>query len=290
MPHSVLSDEAFNQQSNFIHNRSIKCKPHALDKQGGFAHAARDYDHNASLQQDVCQQLVRYSLPHCTSSAPIVDIGCGTGFVTSHIHALSTDRTKIPPIIQLDLAFAMTSRAQAKHPDAPAIQADMHHLPLAECSTGTILSSLALQWAHSPAAVFHEIQRVLTPGGVCAIATLGPRTLQELRTAFQLAEGQDTRVHHFLPAAYLCEQARHASLRTIAHHEACHQRYYPDIYAVMHSTRSIGGHNSRRDRSRYMTPRRVFTQAEQHYRTLYASGQGLPVTWDVYYVLLQKEG
>jgi malonyl-CoA O-methyltransferase len=62
-------------------------------------------------------------------------------------------------------------------------------MPLADNSVAHIFSSLALQWCENIPALMFEIERVLQPGGTAVIATLGPDTLRELRSAWAKVDG-----------------------------------------------------------------------------------------------------
>jgi malonyl-CoA O-methyltransferase len=70
--------------------------------------------------------------------------------------------------------------------------ADMARLPLADASVDLVWSSMALHWAADAAAALREFERVLAPGGLLMLSTLGPDTLKELRAAAGAA-----RVHAF---------------------------------------------------------------------------------------------
>lgn len=65
-----------------------------------------------------------------------------------------------------------------------------------------VVSSMALHWVNNVPGALNEIKRVLKPDGVFVGAMLGEQTLQELRSAFVLAEqereGGVTLFMHFL--------------------------------------------------------------------------------------------
>jgi malonyl-CoA O-methyltransferase len=76
----------------------------------------------------------------------------------------------------------------------PQVCGDMERLPFADALFDMVWSNFAMQWAGSPQRVFAEMHRVLRPGGVCLFSTLGPDTLNELRSAAAQAGG-DVTVH-----------------------------------------------------------------------------------------------
>ena len=67
---------------------------------------------------------------------------------------------------------------------AGAVAADIQSLPFAAATFGSVWCSLCLPWAASPVRALLELRRVLADGGLCLLATLGPDSLQEVRTAF----------------------------------------------------------------------------------------------------------
>ncbi len=63
--------------------------------------------------------------------------------------------------------------------------ADAAALPFADSSFGTVWCNLAALWLDDPAAALAEMRRVLAPGGLLLTATLGPASLEEVRSAFR---------------------------------------------------------------------------------------------------------
>jgi len=68
-------------------------------------------------------------------------------------------------------------------PRPDRIRADAAGLPLRSGSIDLICSHLMLPWSCTPEGALRELGRVLRPGGLLAMATLGPGTLQALGAA-----------------------------------------------------------------------------------------------------------
>lgn len=87
-----------------------------------------------------------------------LDLGCGPGH---YLPLLGT------PVVALDAASAMVRAARSAHPDVPALQADLVHLPFGRSAVAGVWSSKAHQ--HLPAAelpaALAEVHRVLPVGG-----------------------------------------------------------------------------------------------------------------------------
>jgi len=73
-----------------------------------------------------------------------------------------------------------------------AVCASLGRLPFAANSVQLLWANMVLHWADDPRAALAEFQRVLAPGGLLMLSTLGPDTLKELRAA-----AGDARVHRF---------------------------------------------------------------------------------------------
>jgi malonyl-CoA O-methyltransferase len=73
-----------------------------------------------------------------------------------------------------------------------AVCASVGRLPFAANSVQLLWANMVLHWADDPRAALAEFQRVLAPGGLLMLSTLGPDTLKELRAA-----AGDARVHRF---------------------------------------------------------------------------------------------
>lgn len=113
----------------------------------------------------------------------IVDLACGTGFVT---HTLSNWLTPADRIIAMDLVEAPLhttadkwSRwwgANTHRPRLELMATDAASLPLADQSVDLLAMNAGLHHVPSPIAVLREIDRVLRPGGYFALGFEPNRT------------------------------------------------------------------------------------------------------------------
>ena len=178
-----------------------------LDKSGikrSFAAATKTYDSVAELQRTVGRELLQaIDTTHLTGT--LLDLGCGTGFLTGELLA----RSRYETMIALDIALPMLQATQAKLADQSNINyvcADAEHLPLGGQCIDAVLSNLALQWCRNLDAVFTDIKRVLKPDGQLVFSTFGPQTLHELKSAWATVDHyshvnefySETQLKHFL--------------------------------------------------------------------------------------------
>jgi len=147
-----------------------------------FAAASVTYDSVAGLQRTVGKELLD-SIDATKLVGTLLDLGCGTGFLTGELLAYSNHETTIA----LDIALSMLQTTQDKLADKRNVIyvcADAEQLPLAGQSIDSVFSNLALQWCRNLEAVFSGIKRTLKPDGQLVFSTFGPQTLKELKSAW----------------------------------------------------------------------------------------------------------
>jgi malonyl-CoA O-methyltransferase len=144
---------------------------------------ARDYAAQAHVQKDVAARLAEKISEASSMAEPtILEIGCGTGFLTA---ALAT-RIAAARWTITDIAPEMVARASASL-DLPATYRAMdgEHPDPGEVRFDLIVSSLAFQWfADLPASV-DRLARLLNPGGILAFTTMAAGSFAEWHAAHE---------------------------------------------------------------------------------------------------------
>ncbi|TDD40825.1 class I SAM-dependent methyltransferase [Nonomuraea terrae] len=91
----------------------------------------------------------------------VVDVGCGPGHVTAHLHALGLD------VFGVDLSPEMVALARDAHPELRFEVGVMEALDVADASVAGVVANFVI--LHTPPeglpAVVAEFGRVLAPGG-----------------------------------------------------------------------------------------------------------------------------
>lgn len=94
-------------------------------------------------------------------AGPVVDVGCGPGHLTAHLHSLGLDASGI------DLSPEMIAIARRSRPDLRFEVGSMTGLDLGDATVRGLLANYS--FIHTPPAelpaVFAEFARVLAPGG-----------------------------------------------------------------------------------------------------------------------------
>jgi malonyl-CoA O-methyltransferase len=164
------------------------------DRKARIAHAfssrAHTYDDAASLQKLVAGRMaVRMEAVCATPPRRILEVGCGTGFLSERL-ALAFPESDL---LLTDIAPSMLSRCRARLGDRHRYRVLDGERP--ENLTGPfdlIVSSLAFQWFTDLRGGLQELGGLLAPGGRLLFATLGWETFIEWRqvyTDFGLACG-----------------------------------------------------------------------------------------------------
>mgnify|MGYP000011754879 CR=1 FL=1 len=245
-----------------------------------FGAAALRYDSIARLQHDVRRDLLNRFLPQLPTQARVLDLGCGTGRGAQQLLQARPDLS----LCNLDFALPMVRRAAEV---APAVNARAEALPFQAGCFDAVYSSLVLQWCADLPRVMAECLRVLRPGGCLMLATLGPGSLQELRTAWRAVDNWQ-HVHVFLPVTELAAALDGAGLRTVNLWQETRLRHYPSLPAVLRSIRGIGAANSSAGRRPGLMGRQALIRLEQAYAACRDANDQLPVTYEVIFAEVHK--
>jgi malonyl-CoA O-methyltransferase len=117
-----------------------------------------------------------------------LDLGCATA---RGANALA-ERYPAARVLAVDSSAGMLRSAAARAGGSVSVVGgDAERLPLRPHCADLVLANFVLPWCR-PDRLFAEIARVLTSGGAVLFATLGPDSLQEVRTAFGVV---DDRIH-----------------------------------------------------------------------------------------------
>jgi SAM-dependent methyltransferase len=104
----------------------------------------------------LCAELV-----HGAGGGPVLDVGCGPGYVTGHLHDAGVDAFGI------DLSPEMIAIARRDYPDLRFEVGTMTDLDLADGSVAGVLAFWSVIHVpdHAMPGVFEQFRRVLRPGG-----------------------------------------------------------------------------------------------------------------------------
>ncbi|MDR2030893.1 MAG: methyltransferase domain-containing protein [Azoarcus sp.] len=247
-----------------------------------FERAAPAYDRAARVQREAAARLLDFALtqPRPAGVRRILDAGCGTGQALPGLMA----RFPRAHCIAADFSAAMLAHARAF--DAAPLCADIEHLPLADAAVDLYWSSLALQWC-TPATALAEAARVLTPGGTAWIATLGPRTLHELRAAFAAVDDA-AHVIDFANAGHWLDDARAAGFSILSSARTPLCDLAADLRTLLGNIKAIGARTVGEKRRKTPLGRHGWQTLQSAYEAFRRPDGVLPATYDLILLALRK--
>lgn len=239
-----------------------------------FSSASETYDHHAVLQREIGDRLVAHLDFTKIDPKRILDIGCGTGYVTR----LLSQKFKKSQVTGLDLSESMVQHTRKQHTMRLPWHGKRHHcvadgcaLPFADASFDLVTSNLAMQWVANPEDMLAEMRRVLAPGGLMLFATFGRRTLAELRQSLaELATSPESRkAGHVLPfpdVMSLGDELNKLPIELPVIDSDLFTLTYPNVMALVRELKGLGASSSAiSGRSGGLYGRRLLKELEANY-------------------------
>lgn len=216
-----------------------------------FSAAATRYDGLAGLQRRVGLDLLE-RFPFSDGANRVLDMGCGTGFLTSRLAAEAV----VQHLMALDIALPMLATSRQRFPEMAVdyVCADAEQLPFSDSCINAIYSNLALQWIVNLTGLFADCRRVLKPGGELVFATFGPETLWELKQAWAGVDSF-THVNEFYSGDEIGGFLQASGFEAVNVSRRIYQLDYPSVMDLMKELKGIGAHNVNLGRKRRPTTR-----------------------------------
>jgi malonyl-CoA O-methyltransferase len=149
-----------------------------------FARRAATYDAHAQVQRFMAAELLRQNAAVVARAARILEIGCGTGYLTAALRRLNPQAWLAA--VDLDVRLVQAARAKLNGAGCTAwLVADGE--TLTRGGFDLIISNSTFQWFSEPAETLKRYRECLAPGGCLAFAAMGPRTFRELAASLQAA-------------------------------------------------------------------------------------------------------
>lgn len=230
-----------------------------------FSRAAQYYDEHALLQREIAAQVAALcsGVPHT-----IVDLGAGTGFLTSHL----VERFPEAAVTAIDLSPGMVEVGQKRCPRATWVCGDARvYTP--GTAVDLVASSSSIQWMQPFPALFSHLLQILAPGGQLVFSAMVEGTLKRLR-GVRVEVAPDKAPPLTLPTEQgLSEELTRAGFRLKSVIREVHPKSYPSVGALLSSLQLLGVNGSNRDDGSRLTRVEV-ERFVARYEELYAPQGG----------------
>lgn len=253
-----------------------------------FARRARSYDRHASMQRLMAQGLVAMLEGIPARARRILEIGCGTGYLTLLLRQINRDARLIA--LDLDAALLATARERLGAEAGVAFLAADGENPI-RGEYDLIIGNATFQWFARPGETLAAYWRNLAPGGVLAFSTLGPGTFQELAGALSLAaESLNLAETPRIAAQDFGDReswSRHLHRAGFTRMHLCREMVtttFPTVRDFLKALQATGATNPN---PRPFSPR-LLTALLHAYQAAYGEHGVIPVSYEVIWAVAQK--
>ena len=253
-----------------------------------FSRSALRYDAAANIQHQAGEALLSMLSEYGVDERQtIADIGCGTGYFSRQL----VQQFGPQQLIGVDIAqgmLAVAARQNCQLDNVLWLCDDAESLSLADASVDIIFANFSLQWCEDLSRLFRGFFRVLRPGGVCCFNSLGPQTLEQLRSAWSEVDPLN-HVNRFTPAPVWREAMVAQSFVILDAQCAVMTEYFDDARDALQSLKTIGANIVRGEHRQSLTGKQRFARFIEAYEA-YRQPRGLPMSYQVNQWLIQKQG
>ena len=253
-----------------------------------FARRVRSYDRHACMQRLMAQGLVAVAREVLGRARRILEIGCGTGYLTGLLRQTNREAR----LTALDLDESMVEAARRRlGPDAGVEWLVGDGEGPIHGEYDLIIANASFQWFTRPAATLASYYRNLAPEGMLSFSTLGPETFRELAGALtQAAESLKLANAPKIPAQDFGDRERWADhLSQAGFHQVQLAREmvtttFPSVREFLKALQATGATNPR------PTPfsPRLLTTMIAAYQDCYGKDGAIPVSYEIIWGLAQK--
>ena len=255
-----------------------------------FGRSSKTYDEYAVVQKKMGLRLAAM-VATAGSFNRILEIGCGTGFLTKQLAVLYPQAE----IIASDISPLMLDEAREKLGEYANIEymvADGEALTLAG-SFDLIVSNAAFQWFKDYPAALEGLKEKLTPGGCLFYATFGEKTFWELQQAFAIAREElgvaadcdDRHGPTFITRETLEQIVDELSMPALFQEELFVETF-GSVKEFLLSVKRVGANNASGQQMR--TNRRLLLKMMDSYQALFAPKSKIEATYHVIYACQQN--
>jgi len=234
------------------------------------------------------EELLRECREAVLRARRILEVGCGTGYLTALLRRLNPGAT----LVAVDLEPTLLARTQERLGRASGV-----HLVAADGEAffggpfDLIVSNSVFQWFSRPGDTLREYFQLLGPGGCLAFAALGPATFRELAQALAaaasvlaLGEPPDIPARRFCSAEIWQNFLAAAGFLGVRVQRGLRTKTYPTVQAFLRALQATGATNPA---PRPFSPR-LYRRMAGAYREAFGVNGFIPVTYEAIWAVARK--
>lgn len=242
-----------------------------------FSSKVHSYQDYATVQKIVAQTLTSLVLQKTQSFQKILEIGCGTGFVTQNILEQDPSLNYLATDISEEMILKCQNNILSKNLSCSFNIQDGENIQIQD-SFDFIISSLTFQWFLSLSLSVQKLLNFLNPQGFLIFSTLGNQTFHEWKALLQKRNLEAATPHY--PSFYEIKEILppHSMIQ-----ETIYNLHYPTIEDFIKSVKYIGAHatSSHSPKLSPLQLKKILLEEN--------SSKGFYITYHVYYVIIKKE-
>lgn len=217
-----------------------------------FSKNASQYSQYAHVQKIMANTLWRQVKPYLKPGMKVLEIGCGTGYLTE----LMIQSSYSIAVTAVDIAPGMIEVSKQKFASTESIQwicGDIEEMALSN-TYDLIVSNATFQWFNTPEKTVNRLSTFLNDEGILGFSTFGPDTFIELHQAFKRAEmltgieNQQPPGQSFFSLESYKDFCQKSEIQVYGE-ERIEMEYFRNARAFLDSVRRIGANNSNQNRS-----------------------------------------
>ncbi|MDR0941402.1 MAG: malonyl-ACP O-methyltransferase BioC [Bacteroidales bacterium] len=146
-----------------------------------FGKQIQSYKKYATVQKNICDRVIAILLQHSLTPAQVLEIGCGTGFLTEQFLTQFNVQSYMANDIAAEMGTELQRISLITGQTIDFLPGDAETIAL-DKQFDTILSTSTLQWFHNISGFFGKMHNMLRDRGIFAFSTFGTENFREITT------------------------------------------------------------------------------------------------------------